>query len=304
MPVLLGAVPDCARREGWQAPDGSRFGEVARRPSSEYVPRKMASPYRKSANEPQTFVTRSVRALGWPFVMLAVLFVALGIPTIEQRNDEVTLECPPGDGACVVTTVFGSTFSVPEYSAVIVREGAQGKTGGTSSFFVGFGLYGEVGLNTRAEADRLVAAFRAHHVTKAEFREVIRVGKPLTPAFVLGGLGLAVMAVLLSWRGAYRFTRDDRRGVIRVERAHGLVRASVVEVPIAEIEEIIARREQREQAAFLERVLARYAVLFCMKGGHEVPAFTLRLSSRDAFAIAGEASALLEPEGPDFGAPP
>jgi hypothetical protein len=227
----------------------------------------MASPYRQSVSEPRTFVTRSVRALGWPFAVLAALFFLGGLPRIVERNDEVRLECPPGDGACVVTNRFGSTFRVPEYSAVIVREGAKGKTGDTSSFLVSFGLYGEVGMNTRADADRLVAAFRSHHATQAECREVVRVGKPLTPAFVLGGLGLAVLAVLLSWRGAYRFTRDDRRGVIRVERAHGWVRSSFVEVPTAEIEEIIARREQREQASSLESMLARYAVLFRMKGG-------------------------------------
>ena len=70
-------------------------------------------------------------------------------------------------------------------------------------------------------------------------------------------------------------------------------------VPMDQVEDVVAVGD--EAASFRARALARYDVVFRMKGGAQVSAFRARLSHRDAFAIANAASELLSDEEPIAG---
>jgi len=170
------------------------------------------------------------------------------------------------------------------------------------TFSVQLGAYTNVPVRTRENAERFVAAFKQHHAIPNESHEVFRVGNAPTSALPLAGLGLLFFVVLAVWRGAYRFVRDDRVGVIRVERARGFVPRSVVELPLGDVEEIVAVADRLDTAVYaryavlFNKTFERYSVVFRTSTGDDVAAFAIRLNGRDALAIAKAASALLVDE--------
>lgn len=247
-------------------------------------------PYRNAAYQARAVVTRSVGGPGWPVGAAGLVLIAIGYVSFAQRNDEVRLECPPASEACVVTKPSGETVRIPEYSAADVMVAERDGVTEDGTFMVRLGAYTDVPLRTRENAHRFANAFREHHNTNAGCQEVFRVGKPPRSAPLFAGLGVACFALLALWRGKYRFVRDDRRGVLRVERARGFVPRSVVELPVGDVEEIVAVSYRPDKA------FARYAVVLRTRAGDDVLAFPSRLNAREAFAVASAASALLTDE--------
>jgi hypothetical protein len=259
----------------------------------------MASPYRTSAGpEPRVVVTRRVRGLGWPVALVAAALFGISYLSFAESREEAQLECPPAGEACFVTKPTGEVVRVPEYSdAQIIYSGTSPL--GTDTYIVRLGLYTDVIVRSRDDAERFVAAFKAHHKVGAACKEAFRVGGPLTRGYAFAALGSGLLALLVLWRGAYRFVRDDRRRVLRVERARGLLPHSAVEVPLDDVAEIASASDRPDMgfyaryARVFDKAFARHAVVLRMRAGNDVLAFPTRLNEQDALEIARAASALL-----------